>query len=153
MRMVMLPFIGFGLGNLDLVMIDEAHMARGEDSSLSRILGPVTWESDDTFRLGMTATPVELDSKQWLNTLKRLQGNEAPEIDAERLESVLKQYVRTVERLQVEQIDEKLTKEFVGAASALRKCLRKHVIRRDKRLWPPEITPLTAQKLHQVRGR
>lgn len=134
-RTTLLPFIGYGLGSFDLVVIDEAHKSRGADSSLSRILGPVTWESDDAFRLGMTATPVELDSKQWLNTLQRLQGHGALEIEAQ-LETEIEHYVRIVERLQVEEIDEKLTEEFEKAAYALRKNLRKYVIRRDKRSDP-----------------
>ena len=134
-RSTLLPFIGIALGRFDLVVIDEAHKSRGEDSSLSRILGPVTWENGDAFRLGMTATPVELDSKQWLNTLQRLRGDGAPELDTQ-LETEVEQYVGIVERLQVEEIDENLTEAFEEAASALRNSLGKHVIRRDKRSDP-----------------
>jgi superfamily II DNA or RNA helicase len=94
--------IGFGLGQFDLVVIDEAHKARGKDSSLSRILGPVCWESSGAFRFGMTATPVELDPAQWKDTLGRIHGRDDGHNLAERgsLQESITAYVDTVKRVQ-----------------------------------------------------
>jgi len=133
-RRAVLPVIGRTLGRFDLVVIDEAHKARGEDSSLSRILGPVIWESEDPFRLGMTATPVELDVWQWLDTLKRLVGREVALAEEwSRLEKLICEYEKTTKRLRTESIDEPLVAEFEKAARNFTCALAPYVIRRDKR--------------------
>ena len=116
-----LPLIGYGLGQFDLIVVDEAHKARGADSSLSRILGPVSWEADDPFRLGMTATPVELDSSQWIDTLERLNGrDDDQDITAlAELTEWITGYVDVVRRIQTEELDETLTGEFETSARQL----------------------------------
>lgn len=133
-----LPLIGYGLGRFDLIVVDEAHKARGEDSSLSRILGPVSWESDDPFRLGMTATPVELDSAQWIDTLGRISGQDDGEdiTPLAELAEWISGYVDIVKRIQVEELDEPLTDSFENAATRFQKALRPYVLRRDKRHDP-----------------
>lgn len=133
-----LPLIGYGLGRFDLIVVDEAHKARGEDSSLSRILGPVSWESDDPFRLGMTATPVELDSAQWIDTLGRISGQDDGEdiTPLAELAAWISGYVDIVKRIQVEELDEPLTDSFENAATSFQKALRPYVLRRDKRHDP-----------------
>lgn len=133
-----LPLIGYGLGRFDLIVVDEAHKARGEDSSLSRILGPVSWESDDPFRLGMTATPVELDSAQWIDTLGRISGQDDGEdiTPLAELAAWISGYVDIVKRIQVEELDEPLTDSFENAATRFQKALRPYVLRRDKRHDP-----------------
>lgn len=137
-RQKILPLIGYGLGQFDLVVVDEAHKARGTDSSLSRILGPVSWEGPDPFRLGMTATPVELDSQQWIDTLGRINGRDDGE-DIEALGELLDWiggYVDKVQRLQIEELDDLLTSGFEAAAARFRDGLRPYVLRRDKRHDP-----------------
>lgn len=137
-RKLVLPLIGYGLGQFDLVVVDEAHKARGTDSSLSRILGPVSWEGPDPFRLGMTATPVELDSQQWIDTLGRINGREDGE-DIAALGELLDWiggYVGKVQRLQIEELDDLLTSGFEAAAARFRDGLRPYVLRRDKRHDP-----------------
>lgn len=133
-----LRLIGYGLGQFDLIIVDEAHKARGEDSSLSHILGPVTWEADDPFRLGMTATPVELDSAQWIDTLGRISGRDnGHDVTAlGELAAWISGYVDTVKRIQIEELDEPLTDGFVTAATRFQKALRPFVLRRDKRHDP-----------------
>jgi len=140
-RRKILPLIGFGLGQFDLIVVDEAHKARGADSSLSRILGPVSWEAEDPFRLGMTATPVELDSGQWNDTLGRISGRDDGEdvTQLAELERWIKGYVDIVQRIRVEELDEPLTDGFVTAATRFQKALRPYVLRRDKR-DDPEIS-------------
>lgn len=71
--------IGQGIGNLDLIIIDEAHKSKGdEDTStelsrlLSSILSPDRDLSENNRILGMTATPVELSSNQWVSLMKRI---------------------------------------------------------------------------------
>lgn len=133
-----LPLIGYGLGQFDLIVVDEAHKARGANSSLSRILGPVSWEADDPFRLGMTATPVELDSSQWIDTLERLNGrDDDQDITAlAELTEWITGYVDVVRRIQTEELDETLTGEFETSARQFYAALRPYVLRRDKRSDP-----------------
>lgn len=133
-----LPLIGYGLGQFDLIVVDEAHKARGADSSLSRILGPVSWESDDPFRLGMTATPVELDSSQWIDTLERLNGRDDDQdiTTLAELTEWITGYVDVVQRIQTEELDEALTGDFEASARKFSAALRPYVLRRDKRSDP-----------------
>lgn len=137
-RKKILPLIGYGLGQFDLVVVDEAHKARGADSSLSRILGPVSWEAPDPFRLGMTATPVELDSQQWIDTLERISGRDdgADMAALAELPGWIQSYVGKVQRLQIEELDDPLTSCFETAAARFRDGLRPYVLRRDKRHDP-----------------
>ncbi|RWR32593.1 helicase [Sinirhodobacter populi] len=133
-----LPLIGYGLGQFDLIVVDEAHKARGADSSLSRILGPVSWEADDPFRLGMTATPVELESGQWIDTLERINGrDDGQEIAAlAELTEWITGYVGVVRQIQTEELDGALTGDFEAAARRFCEALRPYVLRRDKRSDP-----------------
>lgn len=64
--------VGVGLGEFDLIIIDEAHKSRGSGSGLSRLLNDFILSSPQSRRLAITATPVELDVQQWLNTLRRI---------------------------------------------------------------------------------
>lgn len=133
-----LPLIGYGLGQFDLIVVDEAHKARGADSSLSRILGPVSWEADDPFRLGLTATPVELDSSQWIDTLERLNGRDDDQdiTTLAELTEWITGYVDVVRRIQTEELDDTLTDEFEASARQFCAALRPYVLRRDKRSDP-----------------
>lgn len=139
-RRALLPVIGRALGRFDLVVIDEAHKARGEDSSLSRILSALIWESADPFRLGMTATPVELEAQQWLNTLQRICGPAHPSADGEgnggdlrAIIDPISKYAEIAKRLRTEPLDEALVSAFEKAAKCFSSALGPYVIRRDKR--------------------
>ncbi|WP_313607817.1 DEAD/DEAH box helicase [Rhizobium sp.] len=133
-----LPLIGYGLGQFDLIVVDEAHKARGADTSLSRILGPVSWEAKSPFRLGMTATPVELNSSQWIDTLERINGRENHDQIAalSELTEWITGYVTVVRRIQTEVLDKALAEDFATTAAKFCDALRPYVLRRDKRSDP-----------------
>ena len=69
--------VGLGLGVFDLVIVDEAHKSRGQDSGLNRLLTDVVLKSVDARCLAMTATPVELDATQWTQMLGRIRVDDA----------------------------------------------------------------------------
>lgn len=127
----LLPLIGVALGPFDLVVIDEAHKYRGEDSSLSKILGQMLMAKDDAFRMGMTATPVELDAEQWINTIERI--NVSDDVTLINLKGPIDDYVDVVQRIQIEVLDESLVTDFEAKALAFEKALGPYVLRRDKR--------------------
>lgn len=113
------------------MVIDEAHKYRGKDSSLSKILGQMLVTKDDAFRMGMTATPVELDAEQWINTIERINGSNDASLD--NLKGPINDYVDVVRRVQIEVLDESLVTDFEAKARAFETALRPYVLRRDKR--------------------
>lgn len=120
-----------GFGKFDLVVVDEAHKARGMDSSLSRVLGDLTWETPDVFRLGLTATPVELSTEQWIDTFKRI---EVPDAALVEIQSVIKEYVEALDRLQNQKaLTRESVEEFRTFAARFQAQLSPWVLRRDKR--------------------
>ena len=134
-RTAILPLIGYALGRFDLVVVDEAHKSRGTDSSLSRILGPVTWTDENAFCLGLTATPVEIDAGQWTNTLRRLAGRDDAVIvnyvNGE-IADAITSYVSVVEDLRTGVPDEGMATRFESAADRMQRALSPYVMRRDK---------------------
>jgi len=120
-----------GLGRFDLIVIDEAHKARGVETSLTRVLNCLTWKASGVFRLGMTATPVELGTSQWTDTLRRLA---VPQETLLALGQIIEEYENSVRRLQQ---GEALTKDSVErfriVAEEFESKLSPWVLRRDKR--------------------
>lgn len=133
----LLPYIGNALGDFDLAIIDEAHKARGHESSLSRVLDKLLSKAPDVFRLGMTATPVELEARQWVDTLQRIgvncEGQDKNATGSDEIKNIVEAYVKCVSRLQNETLDNELVGEFEKTANQFSKKLRPHVLRRDKR--------------------
>lgn len=122
--------VGVGLGAFDLVLIDEAHKGRGNETGLARLLELIV-PSSQARRVAITATPVELGVDQWCNTLARI------EVDAGRLETIRSVCTTYVERLISVQAawvtSEKARDDYRQAAAAFEQALRPYVLRRDKR--------------------
>ena len=126
-RVLLEQAIGMGLGNFDLVVIDEAHKSRGDDSGLSRMLDTVILHGSSARRLAMTATPVELDIDQWRQSLGRI-GIQSH--DLERSIACYAEAVRNVRRTP----GKHLAKEaFSNAARNFETSLSPYLLRRDKR--------------------
>lgn len=120
--------VGLGLGFFDLVIIDEAHKSRQQESMLSRLLeGVVLTTATASRRLGMTATPVELDVRQWQETLKRigLPGTE--------LQPVIEGYASAVQDVRRAPSDQLTRQAFKEAALSFQRGLSPYLLRRDKR--------------------
>ena len=135
--------VGIGLGSFDLVLIDEAHKGRGNESGLSRLLDLIV-PSSHTRRVAITATPVELGVDQWCNTLGRV------EVDSARLESIRSICTAYVDRLASVQASwvtsEKAREDYRQAAAAFEESLKPYVLRRDKR------EDATIRRFRQVTG-
>ena len=122
--------VGLGLGVFDLVIVDEAHKSRGDDSGLSRLLDSVIQCSPSVRILAMTATPVELDVSQWQKTLNRIG------VDIKRQPSInnaITAYATAVKRVRVSPSSSDARRTYAEASRAFHKELSPFLLRRDKR--------------------
>lgn len=119
--------VGAGLGAFDLIIIDEAHKGRGDDSGLSKLLENVLLASPSVRRIALTATPVELDSAQWKQTLGRIGA------DAEAVGNVIERYSQAVRRVRQCVGNDEARDAYKTEAAAFRHALARWVLRRDKR--------------------
>lgn len=118
---------GLGLGVFDLVIIDEAHKSRGDDSLLSTLLSDVLVENAGARRVAMSATPVELDAGQWQQSLRRIHVHQAT------LPATIDAYVKGVEDLRRSPRDPQVEAAYVAAAARYKDALDPYLLRRDKR--------------------
>ncbi|MBL4835037.1 MAG: hypothetical protein JKY26_13790 [Pseudomonas sp.] len=128
--------VGLGLGVFDLVIVDEAHKSRGQDSALNRLLAGVVLKSADARCLAMTATPVELDATQWTQMLERIQVDDASTAAAT---SAISNYAQSVIRVRQCPSYQGVRNEFKDAAAAFKLALNDFLLRRDKRQDPAVI--------------
>lgn len=64
--------LGELLGSIDLVVIDEAHKNRSEDSKLEVNLSQIIRRNPAARHIAMTATPMELNPEQWEDLFSRI---------------------------------------------------------------------------------
>lgn len=126
--------IGLGLGLFDMLIIDEAHKARGVESGLSRLVNNVITLSHSARRLALTATPVELDVTQWRQTLGRIGLSEA---DAKVIDASTAEYATAVARVRKSwRSSEEARQNYRSAAEKFQRSLSPYLLRRDKREDP-----------------
>jgi hypothetical protein len=130
LRPLLQQAVGLGLGPFDLIVVDEAHKSRGSDSGLSRLLERIIIASDDARRLGMTATPVELDVEQWLHTLARIGISNAQQEQAANAISRYAEAVRAVR--QTWRTNAEVREAYKNAAINFHRALERYVLRRGK---------------------
>lgn len=121
--------VGLGLGVFDLVIIDEAHKSRGEDSGLSRLLDGVVLQAREggCRRMALTATPVELEMGQWQQTLSRIG------VGHETVQGAISGYATAVHNVRLTPRDADARHAFMHAAATFQEALSPYLIRRDKR--------------------
>jgi len=122
--------VGLGLGVFDLVIIDEAHKSRGEDSGLNRLLNSVVLQSADARCLAITATPVELDATQWTQMLERIQVDETSKVAAT---TAISDYAQAVSRVRQCPSDKDVREKYKKSAKTFKQALNPYLLRRDKR--------------------
>lgn len=128
--------VGIGLGAFDLVIIDEAHKSRGQESNLNRLLSQVVLQSTNSRCLAMTATPVELDETQWMQMLERIQVDE---ISKEAATTAISNYAQAVNSVRKCPSDEETRKKYKESAKRFKQALNPYLLRRDKRKDPAVI--------------
>jgi superfamily II DNA or RNA helicase len=125
--------VGLGMGPFDLIIVDEAHKSRGEESGLNRLLTEVIMRSSETRYLAMTATPVELDTIQWKQMLKRIEVDKG--IKGE-IETAISNYAQAVTKVRQSLSDQGVREEYKKSAEVFEKALHPYLLRRDKREDP-----------------
>lgn len=119
--------IGLGLGEFDLIVIDEAHKSRHSDSGLAKLIEGAMWTTPRHRRLALTATPVELHPAQWKDILDRIQ---AP---TDGIDAVIETYATAVRTVRRVPSNEQASEIYAGAARRFEKTLAPYLLRRDKR--------------------
>ncbi len=139
--------VGLGLGIFDLVIIDEAHKSRGQESGLNRLVERMVLQAPGSRRLAMTATPVELDGEQWRQMLGRIQ------VDAVGAHEAIKAYSEAVLRVRQCPSNVCAQEAYKQAARAFHRGLRPYLLRRDKREDPyvQKFAQLAQKSMHAYR--
>ncbi len=130
--------VGLGLGRFDLVIIDEAHKGRQLDSGLSTVLDRVLLSAPHTRRIGLTATPVELDVDLWWNTLARI-GIDEQHLGFARADenNPIQSYAKAVQNLRkIWRTSASVRETYKLAAKDFTAALSPFLLRRDKREDP-----------------
>lgn len=125
--------VGLGLGIFDLVIVDEAHKSRGNESGLSRLLDSVIQRSPTARVIAMTATPVELEVSQWKNTLNRIG------VDIEKpptMRDAINAYADAVKQVRISPSSAETRRSYQEAAAKFQEFLSPFLLRRDKRKDP-----------------
>jgi hypothetical protein len=122
--------VGLCLGCFDLVIIDEAHKSRRDESGLSRMIDDVLLQSPDVRRLAMTATPMELHAGQWLDTLDRVTDGK---FDRDELYSIIHTYAQATTKVRASWRSDPATRQaFAEAAAAFQQTCGRYIVRRGK---------------------
>ena len=143
-RNLLMNMVGKLVGRIDLLVMDEAHKSReyqdAPEKRFGRLVDEILVASPQARRIGMTATPVELDAEQWSTLLRRIHG---PTGHAEN-EQVVKAITQFAERHgQVIRHPDQLKdiEALIEAASTFSHALSPMVTRR-RRLHQPEWSSL-----------
>jgi hypothetical protein len=131
LRKLLENVVGLGLGVFDLIIVDEAHKSRDDDSGLSRVLDNIVLKGNESRRIALTATPIELDVAQWESTLKRIA------VRSDQMETVTtatEHYAEAIRRLRLGwRASAELRSHYVDASREFQSALSPYLIRRDKR--------------------
>jgi hypothetical protein len=132
--------LGLWLGEFDLLVIDEAHKSRSEvdveepavgvasGTVLARLVDALLKQPENSRRLCLTATPMELELSQWLDLLGRARSG----LDQERGRQVVKRLHDAASRAVVAPDEGSRLDELCAAAREFTKTLAPHVTRRRR---------------------
>jgi hypothetical protein len=130
-RRMLMKAVGLGFGRFDLVIVDEAHKSRGKDDRLSVLLDEMLHVDAQTRFVAMSATPVELDAAQWLQTLGRIR---VPEARLQLIKMAVDRYTEALQRVRRSwRTSAEACSAYAAAADEFQRVLGDFVLRRDKR--------------------
>ncbi len=130
-RRMLIKAVGLGFGRFDLVIVDEAHKSRGKDARLSVLLDEMLHIDTQTRFVAMSATPVELDAAQWLQTLGRIR---VPAARLEPITTAVHRYTEALQRVRRSwRTSAEARSDYAAVAHEFQRELGNFVLRRDKR--------------------
>lgn len=131
LRKLLENVVGLGMGVFDLIIVDEAHKSRDDESGLSRVLDNIVLKGNESRRIALTATPIELDVAQWGSTLKRIAVR--PD-QMEIITTATEHYAEAIRHLRLGwRASLELRSKYVDASREFQRALSPYLIRRDKR--------------------
>lgn len=119
--------VGLGFGCFDLVIIDEAHKGKHDDSCLSRLLEMIL-QPQSGRRFSMTATPVDLDICQWALACERIKVSG----DVIGIEEMATEYKAAVREVQNKLSLPEPRQSFKDASAAFHQAMASYLLRRSK---------------------
>ncbi|MEL7638076.1 MAG: DEAD/DEAH box helicase [Solidesulfovibrio sp.] len=119
--------VGLGFGCFDLVIIDEAHKGKHDDSCLSRLLEMI-FQPQSGRRFSMTATPVDLDICQWALACERIKVNG----QALAIGEMTQKYKSAVREVQQKASLPEVRQAYKNAATAFHQTMAPYLFRRSK---------------------
>ena len=139
--------VGLGLGVFDLVIIDEAHKSRGQESGLNRLIKQVVLQSEAARLLAITATPVELNPEQWNQILDRIK------VDTTSASTAIPGYIEAIKKIRECPNDLETREAFKNAAAKFKADLSPYLLRRDKReeQWVKKFQEYSSEGFHAYR--
>jgi superfamily II DNA or RNA helicase len=130
-RRMLMKVVGLGLGRFDLVIVDEAHKSRGKDARLSVLLDDMLIAKPKARFIAMSATPVEVDAAQWLQTLGRIRFDQ---VRLPAIKGAIEGYTKALEQVRRSwRTSVQAREDYLNAAREFQRELGDFVLRRDKR--------------------
>lgn len=125
---VMLELIGYLIGPIDMLIIDEAHKSRDDTKSPEKQLGilveKIVKGTINSRRISLTATPIELGAYQWKDILSRTNI----EVDT----SVIDTFAENLEKARVLPTSPEMIDRLIKSAIDFETALSNFVIRRRR---------------------
>lgn len=143
---LLLRLAGMLVGDIDLLIIDEAHKARGDDTRLGHILTDILSLANNSRRISMTATPVEISSHQWFSLLRRT-GIDETHADWKRIETVIPEFAAALQATRATPGNSTTIERLLQGAGEFQSALEPFVTRRMRirqrdmiKLLPPGVS-------------
>jgi hypothetical protein len=128
--------IGCLIGNIDFLVIDEAHKSKvslkknanqSDQSILETLLNNIIQRSKEIKTLCMTATPIEMDADNWLQLLKRC-GISYSEYEKE----CIRNFDEKLEEANLNPDNRSVLENLIVASGEYEKKLKEYVVRRRR---------------------
>ena len=154
LRQLQNDILSLGIGEFDLVIVDEAHKSRGDHTMLSNLLNNIlVTPSGEQRMFCMTATPIELDVSQWSQILQRTGAGTTLVNEVQDAAAAL---ANSLDAVRTYPFDQKVTEEFEAVSSRFETLLKNSLVRRAKRSegvvrdWYLSSNGRTYRKTHEI---
>lgn len=128
-RRLLMRLGGMLVGKVDLLIVDEAHKARSDETRLGLLLSDILRFTNNPRRMSMTATPIELSADQWFSLLRRT-GVDGTHLNWNRIEQVIPEFSAALWAVRATPGNPTVVKQLLESAKAFEDVLKPFVSRR-----------------------